>query len=388
MGKSLLENIKVKEAGGFKDRLFIPRIWNGMRITSYLSMLWRNAFLAHPIRWPMMTLHVFSSCIASSFSLVQKLTYGSKIAKTEPEHDPVFIVGHWRSGTTMLHELLMRDEQFTCPDTFACFTPEFFLVSKWFVTTILKLPNKRPMDNMKFGWETPQEDEFALCAMGIPSPYLHLAFPNNMKWEGRYESLQKYLDLSNLTEKEMNRWKKGLHWFVKALTVRDPRRLAMKSPTHTARIRVLREMYPNAKFIHISRNPYTLYASTVNLWKRFLISESYQRTDGTYLEELVFESLERMYRAYIRDTEGMSPEDLIEIRYEDLCADLVGTMEKVYAQLNLGDFEKVRPNLEAYVEEHKDYKKNKFEIEQELCDKITERWKIYLDRFGGEVPQN
>ena len=201
---------------------------------------------------------------------------------------------------------------------------------------------------------------------------------------GVYESLQKYLDLSNLTEKELESWKHGLDWFVKALTVRDDRQLVMKSPTHTARIRVLREMYPNAKFIHISRNPYTMYPSTVNLWKRFLSSDAFQFSNGAYLEELVFDSLERMYKAYFRDTADMSPEQLIEIRYEDLCADKVGTMEKVYGQLGLGDFEKMRPGLERYAEEHKNYKKNKFEIDETLKAQIAERWKLYIDRFGDE----
>ena len=387
MSKNLPDNVKVKEVGGYKDKIWVPRIWNGMRLTPYLCLLARNGFLINPIRWPMAAMNIFASSVSSSFAMYQKMTIGAKIAKVELKKDPVFIVGHWRSGTTMLHEILMRDPQFTCPDTFSCFAPEFFLVSRKIITSLLRLPDKRPMDNVAFGWNTPQEDEFALCAMGVPSPYCHLAFPNNMKWKGRYEALQKYLDLSNLTEKELETWKNGLDWFIKALTYRDDRQLVMKSPTHTARIRVLREMYPNAKFIHISRNPFTLYASTVNLWKRFLTSEAYQFSNGAYLEELVFESLERMYRAYFRDTADMTPEQLVEIRYEDLCADKVGVMEKVYEQLQLGDFEKMRPGLERYAEEHKNYKKNKFEIDDTLRDAIRDRWKIYLDRFGGEVAE-
>ncbi len=387
MAKKDTGHVKVKEVGGFKDKAWVPRIWNGMLFTSFFKLLARNCFLINPIRWPMAAINIFASCVCSTLAFYQRMTIGSKVNAMELKKEPVFIVGHWRSGTTMLHEILMRDPQFNCPDTFSCFAPQFFLVSRKLITSILRLPDKRPMDNVAFGWNTPQEDEFALCAMGIPSPYLHLAFPNNMKWKGRYESLQKYLDLSDLTEDEMKTWKNGLHWFVKALTFRDDRQLVMKSPTHTARIRVLREMYPNAKFIHISRNPYTMYASTVNLWKRFLTSEAFQFSNGAYLEELVFESLERMYRAYIRDTADIPPENLIEIRYEDLCADKVGVMEKVYDQLQLGDFEKMRPGLERYAEEHKNYKKNKFEIDDELKDMITERWKIYLDRFGGEVPE-
>lgn len=384
MAKNLPGNVTVKEVGGFKDKFWVPRIWNGMRITSFLKLLARNAFLINPIRWPMAAINLFASSVCSTLTLCQNLTLGKKICQTELKKDPVFIVGHWRSGTTMLHEILMRDPQFTCPDTFACFAPEFFLVSRTLITSFLRLPDKRPMDNVAFGWNTPQEDEFALCAMGLPSPYVHLAFPNNMKWKGRQDRILDCLDL-NLSPAELETWKNGLTWFVKALAVRDDRQLVLKSPTHTARIAAIRQIYPNAKFIHISRNPYTLYASTVNLWKRFLTSDAFQFSNGAYLEELVFESLNRMYAAYFRDTEDVPAENLIEIRYEDLCADKVGVMERVYEQLQLGDFEKMRPGLVKYAEEHKNYKKNKFEIDDVLRDRITERWKIYLDRFGGSA---
>ncbi|MDO4576050.1 MAG: sulfotransferase [Planctomycetia bacterium] len=380
----LPEDVKLKESGGFKDKMWVPRIWNGMRFSTFLKLLAKNRFLVDPYRWPMAAINLFAGCVTSSLKTYERLFLDSKIQAVELKHDPVFIIGHWRSGTTMLHEILIRDPQFSYPDTFACFAAEHFLISRKFLTSILMLPDKRPMDNVAFGWTTPQEDEFALCSMGIPSPYYHLAFPRNMKWEGRYEELQKYLDLSNLTDAEMKRWQDGMRWFLKELTYRDDRRLVLKSPTHTARVGVLRKMFPNAKFIHISRNPYTLYASTVNLWKRFLESEAFQSTDGAYLEELVFESLTRMYTAYFRDSADMEPSQLIEIRYEDLCADKVGTMEKVYQQLDLGDFESVRGSLEKYAEEHKNYKKNKFEIAPALEEKISQRWKIYIDRYGAD----
>ncbi|MDO5113949.1 MAG: sulfotransferase [Planctomycetia bacterium] len=377
-------DVQLKESGGFKDKFWVPRIWNGMKFSSFVRLLAQNYFLIDPYRWPMAAINLFAGGVTSSLKFYQSLTLDPKIQATELKQDPVFIIGHWRSGTTMLHEILIRDPHFSYPDTFSCFAAEHFLISRKFLTSILMLPDKRPMDNVAFGWSTPQEDEFALCAMGIPSPYFHLAFPRNNRWEGRYEELQKYLDLSNLTDEELRRWKEGMLWFLKELTYRDDRQLVLKSPTHTARVGVLREMFPNAKFIHISRNPYTLYASTVNLWKRFLESEAFQRTDGAYLEELVFESLVRMYNAYIRDTQDIPPSHLIEIRYEDLVADKVGTMEKVYHQLNLGNFENVRPSLEKYAEEHKNYKKNKFEISPALKEKIAERWQIYLKRYPVE----
>ena len=113
MAENLPGNVKVVEAGGQKDRMWDPRMWNGMRFTAFVKLLARNGFLINPIRWPMAAINLFAGCVCSTLTLSQRLQLGSAVEKTEIQKDPVFIVGHWRSGTTMLHEILMRDPQFT-----------------------------------------------------------------------------------------------------------------------------------------------------------------------------------------------------------------------------------------------------------------------------------
>ena len=117
------------------------------------------------------------------------------------------------------------------------------------------------MDAMKVDWNKPQEDEFALCLMGAPSPYLTIAFPNNPPND------PEALDLDGLPPRELAYWKRRFVGFLKRLTFRDPRRLVLKSPTHSCRIPTLLELFPDAQFVHIVRNPYVVFPSTVNLWK-------------------------------------------------------------------------------------------------------------------------
>ena len=157
------------------------------------------------------------------------------------------MIGHWRSGTTLLHELLVLDSRHTYADTYDCFAPNHFLVSSWLIrpTLGLLMPARRPVDNMAAGWDHPQEDEFALCNMGVPSPYLTAAFPN---CPSQYPE---YLDLRDVPPAAVQRWKDSLRWFLTCLTVRRPKRIVLKSPAHTCRIKVLLEMFPNAKFVHI-----------------------------------------------------------------------------------------------------------------------------------------
>ena len=91
---------------------------------------------------------------------------GRRIAQQPIKDAPIFIIGHWRSGTTLLHELMSLDERFTFPTTYECFVPNHFLISAWFDAWLkCLLPKQRPMDNMALGWDRPQEDEFALCNM-------------------------------------------------------------------------------------------------------------------------------------------------------------------------------------------------------------------------------
>ena len=88
--------------------------------------------------------------------------------------------------------MMVLDEQHTSPSTYACLAPSHFLLTEEFARQWLNflLPEHRPMDNMPIGWERPQEDEFALANLGIPSPYLKIAFPNEPDHYPEYLTLE------------------------------------------------------------------------------------------------------------------------------------------------------------------------------------------------------
>src|SRR5207248_706320 len=283
---------------------------------------------------------------------VQDGLYGDKVAETPVPHEPLFVVGHWRTGTTLLHELLILDDRHAYPDTFHCFAPCHPLVSEHFVKTYLwfLMPAKRPMDNMPAGWDRPQEDEFALCLLGQPSPYADLAFPN------RPPVFPGSLDLSGLTPRQLAAWKRTFRRFVQTLALKDPRRLVLKSPPHTARVPVLLELFPDARFVHVVRDPYVLFSSTVNLWTSLAKRHGLQTPrGGPALEEKVFREFRVVHERYEATKGLIPPSRLAEVQYEELVKDLVGTMRRVYDGLDLGGFDAVRPKLEAYAERHAGY---------------------------------
>lgn len=365
---------------GYKDRFWIPRIWDGMSPRAWLNLMAGNWFRVSPQRWflAFVLLPVFSFVFNFPLWLLQTIFWGRRIARTPVKDDPIFVIGHWRSGTTLLHELFVLDDRCTYPNTFDCFAPNHFLLSAKVLRPMLGLllPKQRPMDNMAAGWNYPQEDEFALCNIGVPSPYLGIAFSNQ---PSRYFD---YYDLERVSPEAREGWKRGMLWFLKCLTVREPKRIVLKSPPHTFRVKILLEMFPKARFIHIVRNPYVLFPSTVNLWKRFCRNEGLQVPKHVGLEEHVFQTFEQMYEVFERDRQLIPAGQLCEIRYEELIANPIEQMRAAYDQLELGRFDAVRPALEAYFAEKADYQTNRYKLSAELRAEVTRRWGSYLRRYG------
>lgn len=369
-----------QKPSGSKDRFWHPRFWNGMNISGWFPLLWRNRFAVAPTRIAMMLI-ISSFAPGNSFLwALQKLFLGRRIDRTEIEHDPIFVIGHWRSGTTLLHELMVLDPRHTYPKTYDCFAPNHFLISGWMVRPWLwiLLPSRRPMDNMAAGWNRPQEDEFALCNMGVRSPYLSLIFPNHPSQDGAY------LELDGLSDEEMSHWKQAMVWFLKCLTVRDPKRIVLKSPAHTCRLKTLLELFPNARFVHIVRDPYVVFPSTVNLWKRLSRDQGLQVPKHEGLEEHVFDTFSRMYESFGRDRQLIPPARFCEVRYEDLVADPIEQMRRIYDRLELDEFDDVLPALTEYVAKQKDYKTNRYEISPQTQAEITRRWSRFIKEYGYE----
>ena len=156
------------------------RFWHGMLFGAWVRLLLRNRLRIGLTKWGLAFTvtycHDHQLAVAAA---ARAVAIGRHIERTQIKDAPIFIIGHWRSGTTLLHELLVLDGRYTYPTTYQCLAPNHFLISEWLVTKFkFLLPAKRPMDNMVTGWDRPQEDEFALCNMGLPSPYLTMAFPN------------------------------------------------------------------------------------------------------------------------------------------------------------------------------------------------------------------
>jgi hypothetical protein len=273
------------------------------------------------------------------------------------------------------------DERHAYPTTYECMEPNHFLLSERLFTRWLAFfaPKRRPMDNMAAGFSRPQEDEFALCMLGLPSPYLTVAFPN------RPPQFDEYLDLEGLSPRALSAWKRTFLQFLKELTFKHGKRLILKSPTHSCRIKVLLELFPDARFVHIVRDPYVVYSSTVNLWKSLYRAFSLQKATFAGVEERVLENFIRLHNKIEEGKTLVDFDRFYELHYEDLIRDPVGQMGALYDHLGLGGFEQLLPKLQKYLGDTRGYETNRYRLSDEETATITAKWGNVIRASGYEL---
>lgn len=357
-----------------------PYIWNGMTFGVWLRLLASGRFDVTFNCLPRILGVTALTPLNSGLSALSRAIYGKRIEGTEVI-PPVFVIGHWRTGTTLLHELLACDPRLVAPDTYQCMFPNTYLVTQRFVGPLTRAisPKKRPFDDMAFGPERPSEDEFALLNSGLGTPYTSLAFPRHGPAGLRY------LGLADLTPEEARQWEAGYLRLLKGYQLGHDRRLVLKSPFHAARIPTLLKLFPDARFIYTARDPFDIYASYARTLKVLCSSQGLHNpipAEEEWLRDYVFDVFDRIFEAYERDRGLIPPGRLIESRYEDLVADPKGTLRKMYREIDLGPFEPAEPAVTASLEERRGYRRNVNRVDSADRDLIVRRWAGYLERFG------
>jgi omega-hydroxy-beta-dihydromenaquinone-9 sulfotransferase len=292
--------------------------------------------------------------------------------------DAVVVLGYWRSGTTLLHELMCLDRRYTYPTTHACMNPHHFLFSEASALAQQGSSARRPMDEMEVRPSSPQEDEFALLSLGARTPYEALIAPQVLP-----EAL-KLTDPRDLSEADRKRWREVFLSFLAGVSVRGAGKpVILKSPTHGARVSTLRELLPDARYILIVRDPMTNFESVVRMWRKMF--ETYALCsipDDDTIREAVLADRSRFETKLAADTADLPDDRFARLTYESLVADPLGVVEQLYRRLELGDFATVRDALAAETQQRSGYRAKGQLPSEQWRDRISKEWAPILSQHA------
>jgi len=327
-----------------------------------------------------------SSLMTTPLRMAEHALFKRRIDSTSISRPPLFILGHWRTGTTFLHSLLTQDHEAGYVTLFQTLAPESFFVGQKTLQPLaaMRAPRTRPMDNVLLEMEGPQEEEFAVAHSSGHSFYVGWYFPRAME-----RLFDKYALLEGLSRDELAAWQRSyIHMLKVATRHAGGRRLVIKNPVNTCRIDALLELFPDAKFVHICRDPYAVYMSTLHLFRSVLNLVSLQKIDDAEIERYVLKFYRQMTERYLKDRDRIPAGNLVEVRYEDLDANPVAETERIYAELSLPGWEEAREDVCAYAQSQRNYAKNLFIMSPSDVLKVEEHWKIGLDAWGYLRPES
>jgi hypothetical protein len=309
--------------------------------------------------------------------------YSRRIRRQQIEPPPIFIIGHWRSGTTHLQNLMSRDPQFARVTLLQAAMPHEFLIVPASIKGRLggMLPPTRLMDNVPVAADVPWEEELALTSVGRLSFYHVSFFPRCM---GRI------FDEAVLFEDGdtdlIDTWKRQyLHFLRKVQLVQPGRPLLLKNPANTARIVLLKEMFPGSRFVHIHRDPYRVFASSVHLYLKAQEAWGLHSTDRDSVARHILDSYPKLMNAFFVQREGLSDDELVEIGFRSLQEDPLATLGTIYDHLGIEGFDAAVPEFERYIDSQRDYKKNDLPLAAHEQDEVARRWNDVFDRLGYAV---
>lgn len=297
---------------------------------------------------------------------------------------PVFILGHWRSGTTHLYNCMSLGN-FACVPPVAVGLPhDMFGIARALRPLLERaLPKHRYIDNIPVTPASPQEDEIALASMCDVSFYHGLYFPRRF-----HHHLRRGLFLDGCTPEETGRWERAFVTFLRRIAkLQGPDKpLLIKNPVYTGRVAQLRRLFPGAKFIHIHRSPFDVFLSMRNFYARLLDVMALQPVPELDIDTAILDIYGEMMQRFVSDTSGLDAPDFIELSYETLDSDPMGALETIYTALDLGGFAAAEPAFRAYLASVTSYRKNVFRGDAAAVEKVAAACGPWIARWGYNAP--
>ena len=314
---------------------------------------------------------------------LQERKYKKLLADKPVENDPLFILGHWRSGTTFVHNIFAQDKHFGYTTTYQTVFPHYMMALQGLFKPTMGwlMPDKRPTDNMELAPDLPQEEEFALNNSCPFNYYNFWFFPERMN-----EYCDKYLTFKDIKPEELEAFKTAFEKLVKiSMWNTGGTQYLSKNPPHTGRMKALTELYPNAKYVFLMRNPYTVFESTRSFFTNTIKPLELQHISDEEMEKNILLTYTKLYRAYEEQKKYVPEGNLFEVKFEDFEADAFGTTKLAYEKLGIREFDCAEAAIRQYTDRKKGYKKNKYEYKPRTIQLVNENWGYALKDWDYEI---
>jgi hypothetical protein len=291
--------------------------------------------------------------------------------------DSLFVLGYWRSGTTLLHNYLSRDERFGFPSTYACMQPHHFVLTQGAALAAPQNAVRRPMDDVQITPSSPQEDEFALLARGARSPYEALLAPS------RLPDALALGDPRDLCPQEEAQWRALFLDFLKGVSVVEGGRpLILKSPPHGYRVATLRELLPDARFVVIVRSPAAVFESAIRMWRSLFAIYSLEPVPPEeHTRCAVLDDRLRFEAKLAAGLSGLPDNRVALLHYEDLVKDPLAVLGAVYEQLQLGGFGKVASVIETELRQRGHYEPRNALPPEDWMKRLETAWGPLFEKY-------
>jgi hypothetical protein len=354
-------------------------------LISYIRIVYRNRgisvkSISHTIPWLVKTI------LLEPLRWTELLRYEKKIKEHNLNVNPIFILGHYRSGTTYLQRLFMQCDGFGYMSIFQSALPEIMLSWEGWVTPVLqKLSSffklKNDFHRMAFEWNFPGEDDVGHAALlNRRGAQWGMLFPEQF-----FFYFDKYILFDGITEREKSDWIKNYQYLLKKLSLANSgRQLVLKSPPNTARIKLLLELFPDARFIFIHRNPFDVYASSERFWKVVLSKYVLGASESVQVKEIIQLQYEKMMDNYLTQKHLIPKGRLAEIAYDCLVKEPVYVMETIFTELGLAEFSQYKQVLSDFAIREKEHQALKHSLTCEQQKNISKRWRKYFDEWNYE----
>lgn len=352
---------------------------------TFRSVLRENGPYDPRKRWIRMLMHAVVLARVPFYRSERRL-HDAAIRSTALERPPIFLVGHWRSGTTHTHNLLSQDPQFAWINFLQTAMPWDFLGKLKIAPPIIErfLPQKRGMDNVDLSLDSPQEEEMALGNLGPLCYYYCYYFPRRID-----EHYRRSILFEGVSPDELSHFADTYRFLLRKLTyAHEGRQLLLKNPASTARIRWLKEQFPNARFVHIVRNPYAVYASTRRHFRYTLPGFAWEPFDHLDTERITLEHYRLLMTGYLEQRDAIPSEDLIEVRYEEIVRNPLDVLESIYDRFDIGGWAQAAERIAAYLGEKRGYQRNRYQMRSGEIDRIRREWRFAFDEWKYDLPES